>query len=221
VCVCVCVCVCATVTPRALVLLRPPPAGAVWQAEPGAEAASHIHHRRAQGGRASWAAVCCVSVARASANVLAGCTVAQRGVPHVCNCCCRHTPHSKRLPHHTHPMSQVEKALSIPPAMQKLMFKGLLKNDTDTLGKVRGGRRVHRCQRRAAGSSCSRLPACAGAGLAEAPAASHPRCAGPGCLAPSGRHQEWFQGPAHRLEVRVRVWTRVDACSRVVCASAA
>lgn len=32
---------------------------------------------------------------------------------------------------------QVEKALAIPPSMQKLMYKGLLKNDTDTLEKVR------------------------------------------------------------------------------------
>jgi hypothetical protein len=31
----------------------------------------------------------------------------------------------------------VEKALSIAPSMQKLMYKGLLKNDTDTLEKVR------------------------------------------------------------------------------------
>jgi hypothetical protein len=31
---------------------------------------------------------------------------------------------------------QVEKALSIAPSMQKLMYKGLLKNDTDTLEKV-------------------------------------------------------------------------------------
>jgi hypothetical protein len=31
---------------------------------------------------------------------------------------------------------QVEKALAIPPSMQKLMYKGLLKNDTDTLEKV-------------------------------------------------------------------------------------
>jgi len=31
---------------------------------------------------------------------------------------------------------QVEKVLSIPPSMQKLMYKGLLKNDTDTLEKV-------------------------------------------------------------------------------------
>lgn len=39
---------------------------------------------------------------------------------------------------------QVEKALAIPPSMQKLMYKGLLKNDTDTLEKVRygAGRRV-------------------------------------------------------------------------------
>jgi hypothetical protein len=34
------------------------------------------------------------------------------------------------------PVLQVEKALSIPPSMQKLMYKGLLKNDTDTLEKV-------------------------------------------------------------------------------------
>eukprot|EP00879_Flechtneria_rotunda_P008399 GHRR01008798.1.p1 GENE.GHRR01008798.1~~GHRR01008798.1.p1 ORF type:complete len:200 (+),score=54.10 GHRR01008798.1:262-861(+) len=32
--------------------------------------------------------------------------------------------------------AEVEKTLSIPPSMQKLMYKGLLKNDTDTLEKV-------------------------------------------------------------------------------------
>eukprot|EP00878_Enallax_costatus_P020509 GHUV01021685.1.p1 GENE.GHUV01021685.1~~GHUV01021685.1.p1 ORF type:complete len:136 (+),score=58.03 GHUV01021685.1:194-601(+) len=32
--------------------------------------------------------------------------------------------------------AEIEKTLSIPPSMQKLMYKGLLKNDTDTLEKV-------------------------------------------------------------------------------------
>lgn len=32
--------------------------------------------------------------------------------------------------------TQVERALAIPPARQKLMFRGLLKNDTDTLEQV-------------------------------------------------------------------------------------
>eukprot|EP00879_Flechtneria_rotunda_P006871 GHRR01007216.1.p1 GENE.GHRR01007216.1~~GHRR01007216.1.p1 ORF type:complete len:295 (+),score=86.84 GHRR01007216.1:1136-2020(+) len=40
--------------------------------------------------------------------------------------------------------AEVEKTLSIPPSMQKLMYKGLLKNDTDTLEKVgiRNGAKV-------------------------------------------------------------------------------
>lgn len=110
-------------------------AGAVWQAEPGAQAAGNIHHSRPQGRGGSGPVACLFARLHTSCNPAAGSSQLAK----------------HQDAHANHPLllcpSQVEKVLSIAPSMQKLMFKGLLKNDTDTLEKVRfvvGGGESHR-----------------------------------------------------------------------------